>query len=165
MGCVDCFYDTGVRRVSSLIAGAAFSLFLAGCIHQTPVGVPPQGQEAKPAFPQAPAEPQPLSEAVREVPPPQAASARVISVTSRNWEFAPSVISVKKGENVTLKLQGESGVHGFTVPDLGINVPVQPGETVEVKLPTDTAGVFSGFCSIPCGKGHLDMKVKVVVGE
>lgn len=90
---------------------------------------------------------------------------RVIRVTSENWKFTPNVIRAKKGENITLSLQGLSGLHGFSVPDLGINVPVMQGKTVTVTLPTNKSGTFGLRCSIPCGQGHLDMRGTIVIEE
>ena len=90
---------------------------------------------------------------------------RVVRVTSENWKFTPNVIRVKKGEKITLSLQGVSGLHGFSVPDLGINIPVPQGQTVTVKLPTDKSGSFGLRCSIPCGQGHVDMRGTIVIEE
>lgn len=90
---------------------------------------------------------------------------RVIQVTSENWKFSPNVITVKKGEKVQLQMTGISGVHGFAVPDLGINVPVAPGQTVTIDLPTDNIGTHAFFCSIPCGPGHFDMKGQIVINH
>lgn len=92
-------------------------------------------------------------------------SPRVIRVTSELWKFTPNVIRVKKGENVTVSLQGLSGLHGFAVQDLGINVPVAQGKTVDVKLPTNKSGTFGFRCSIPCGQGHADMRGTIVIEE
>lgn len=89
---------------------------------------------------------------------------RIIQVTSENWKFTPNVITVKKGERVQLQVTGISGTHGFAVPDLGINVPVAPGQTVTIDLPTDTVGTHAFFCSIPCGPGHFDMTGQIVIG-
>ncbi len=89
--------------------------------------------------------------------------ARVIEVSVKNWEFAPSVITVKKGEKVTLKLVGKEGIHGLAIPGLNINISAKAGETVTVNIPTDTAGEFSFFCSIPCGPGHESMTGKIII--
>lgn len=101
-------------------------------------------------------------------PPPQQSTtsvtnARVIQVTSENWKFTPNVITVKKNEKVRLQVTGISGTHGFAVPDLGINVPVAPGQTVAIDLPTDKAGTFALFCSILCGSGHFGMKGQIII--
>jgi len=104
-----------------------------------------------------------------DVQPPAAeedvSEARIIEVTARNWDFIPDVITAKKGERVTIKLIGESGTHGFSVGQLGINESISPGETKTIELPTDEAGTFNLRCSIPCGFGHGDMTGKVVITE
>lgn len=100
----------------------------------------------------------------QQLPPAiSAPNVRVIPVTSENWKFTPNMITVKNGETVQLQVTGISGVHGFAVPDLGINVPVAPGQTVTIDLPTDSVGPHAFFCSIPCGPGHSDMKGQIVI--
>lgn len=88
---------------------------------------------------------------------------RVIEVDVANWAFNPTTITAKKGEKVQLKLVGDTGIHGFTVPGLSMNVRVEAGKTVVVDLPTDTVGSFEAKCSIPCGDGHKDMKATIVI--
>ena len=91
------------------------------------------------------------------------ADVRVIELTVSDWAFSPALIMVKKGEKVQIKLTGDTGTHGFAVPSLGLNLRVEAGKSVVFDLPTDTAGTFDAFCSIPCGPGHRDMKAKIVV--
>ena len=89
--------------------------------------------------------------------------ARVIAMTVTDFEFAPASIVVKKGEKVVIKLTGIDGVHGIAIPGLGLNIKVNPGETVEIPVNTETAGTFDFFCSVPCGPGHKSMKGSIVV--
>lgn len=96
-------------------------------------------------------------------PTAAATNVRVIQVTSENWKFTPNVITLKKGEKVQLQVTGVSGTHGFAIPELGINIPVAPGQTVLIDLPTDRAGTFALFCSIPCGPGHRNMTGQIEV--
>lgn len=88
---------------------------------------------------------------------------RVIAVTAQSWNFTPNAISVKKGENIVLRVTGKTGVHGLAIPGLGINVPIPLGQTVDVQIPTNNAGTFDFLCSVPCGKGHRDMRGTIVV--
>jgi cytochrome c oxidase subunit II len=88
---------------------------------------------------------------------------RIVTVNVTSWAFSPSTISVKKGEKVQLRLVGGDGIHSFAVPGLGMNVRVEPGQTVTVDLPTTTAGTFEFHCAIPCGSGHRDMKGSLVI--
>lgn len=95
----------------------------------------------------------------------QAGTARVIEITAADWAFTPSSITVKKGENITLKLTGASGVHGLGIPGLGISQRIDLGADVFVALPTDKSGSYSFFCNIPCGSGHKEMKGTIVIEE
>ncbi len=88
---------------------------------------------------------------------------RIIRVNVSDWQFNPTTITAKKGEKVKLELIGDSGIHGFAIPGLSMNVRVAAGETVQIDLPTDTVGSFEARCSIPCGPGHRDMKATVVI--
>lgn len=92
-----------------------------------------------------------------------AAGGRVVKVAVSEWAFEPSMITAAKGEKVTLELTGVSGIHSFAIPELGMNVRVEPGKTVTVALPTDAAGTYEVVCRIPCGPGHRDMKTTVVI--
>ena len=99
-------------------------------------------------------------------PAPNAAippAGRIIQVTTEFWKFTPNIITAKQGERVTLQVTGISGTHGFSVPALGINQPIFPGQTVAIPLPTDTAGTFDLACSIQCGSGHNDMKGQIII--
>lgn len=128
------------------------SLLLGACQSVPPAPVvPPQAKE--------------LPQGTQTIPGKPPVSSRIIDITTRNWAFSPANISVKKGEKVTLRLTGESGVHGFAVPELSINKTIRPGETVTVDLPTDAAGSYRFFCSVPCGQGHIDMKGEIKVEE
>lgn len=86
---------------------------------------------------------------------------RTIKINASTWLFSPDVITAKKGEKVRLEISSSEGIHGFAVPGLSMNVRIEPGKPVTVDLPTDTAGTFEAFCSIPCGSGHRDMKATV----
>lgn len=88
---------------------------------------------------------------------------RMVAVAVSNFAFSPTVITAKKGEKVTLVITGDSGIHGFAVPGLGLNVRVEAGQIVSVDLPTGTVGSFEAFCSIPCGPGHKSMKATIVI--
>ncbi len=90
---------------------------------------------------------------------------RIIKVTADTWIFSPATITAKKGEKVTLQITGVNGTHGFMVPDLGLNATIAAGQTTTVTLPTDKTGTFAGSCSIPCGQGHKDMRVTVIISE
>ena len=95
--------------------------------------------------------------------PSSVAATRVVPITVESFAFTPSMVTVKKGEKVTMHLVGKSGIHGFAVPELGINARVEEGQTVDVTLPTDQTGTFRFFCSVPCGPGHREMQGSIVI--
>lgn len=92
-------------------------------------------------------------------------TARVIEITASDWAFTPSAITVKKGEKVTLKLTGASGVHGIGIPGLGISQRIDLGQSVSIALPTDTPGSYDFRCNVPCGAGHKEMTGTIVIEE
>lgn len=153
------FFIPSLRSITS-VGISLFAALLSGCSSQNGTSV--SATQEVPVV-------QKEEIVVKKEPAKQTAvsknQSRVVHVTSENWKFTPNVIRVKKGENVTLSLQGVSGLHGFAVHDIGINVPVAQGKTVSIKLPTDKAGSFGLRCSIPCGQGHLDMRGTIVIEE
>ncbi len=68
---------------------------------------------------------------------------------------------VKAGEEVTLSLKSEEGVHGLAISDLKVNLD----KDGEVKFTPEKAGEYDIVCSVFCGAGHGDMKAKLVVVE
>lgn len=86
-----------------------------------------------------------------------------VPIRVENWSFTPSTIRVKKGDTVTLRFVGTTGVHGVKIPALGIDVTINPDQKVEVPLPTDKTGTFPFACSVPCGSGHSDMTGTIVI--
>lgn len=84
-------------------------------------------------------------------------------VTMRKFAIDPAVIRVKQGSNVVLDVSTLDVQHGFQVPGLGLNEPIQPGKPAEIPLDTSRRGQFSVACSIICGPGHDDMQAKIVV--
>ena len=75
----------------------------------------------------------------------------------------PAVIHVKQSANVVLDVSTQDVQHGFQVPELGINEPIQPGRPAEIPLETSRKGEFKVECSIICGPGHDDMQAKIVI--
>lgn len=84
------------------------------------------------------------------------------------------VITVKAGQPVHLRLTGEKAtevakdgsVHGFTIKalvDEGWNIRLKPG-TQEVTLNAPSKpGEYVIECTVKCGPGHADQKMKLVV--
>jgi cytochrome c oxidase subunit 2 len=114
-----------------------------------------------------------------EEKPPERAP-RIIQVTAKNFEFEPSVIHVKEGEKIQLKVMSVDKTHGLHIspfPDGGKpNTP--PGLTFTygddcLKLKKDLTetvefiaqdrGTYSFLCCKKCGTGHGRMKGQIIV--
>ncbi len=84
-------------------------------------------------------------------------------ITAKQWSFSPSVIRVKKGDVVVLKLKSVDVMHGMSIPDFGINAQIKPGELNTVEFVADKAGTFKFICNVPCGVGHMGMTGTIIV--
>ena len=92
-------------------------------------------------------------------------SPRVIVITAKRFEFSPKEITLKKGETVKLQLKSEDVTHGLFVRPLGIDMDIAPGETTEVTLTPQKAGLYRAICDHFCGAGHGGMKMTIVVED
>jgi cytochrome c oxidase subunit II len=91
------------------------------------------------------------------------ATARVIEITAKRFAFAPNSITIKKGEMVTLRLHSEDVTHGFFMRALKIDEVIEPGQTKDVTLTPQTAGIFTTICDHFCGVNHGNMNMTIVV--
>lgn len=95
--------------------------------------------------------------------PSEAARPRVIHVTAKRFEYNPSVIHVRAGENVMLEIESLDRKHGFSIPDLHVRADVDPGQTARVELPGLAAGIYAFGCDVFCGSHHEEMAGALVV--
>ena len=79
---------------------------------------------------------------------------RTVEVHARQFEYDPSVITVKEGETVVIKLISDDVTHGFFLDAYGTTVAVSPGETRVVGFRATKTGRFSFRCSVTCGDFH-----------
>lgn len=81
----------------------------------------------------------------------------------RKFAIEPRIIQVKQAQNVVLDVSTDDVMHGFMVAKLGINEPIQPGKAAAIPLDTSRKGDFEVTCSILCGRGHDDMRARIVI--
>ncbi len=79
---------------------------------------------------------------------------RTIEVKARRFEYSPSVITVKQGETVAIRLVSEDVTHGFHLDGYGTETVVPPGEVRVVGFTADKTGRFTFRCSETCGHFH-----------
>lgn len=86
-------------------------------------------------------------------------------MVAKNFEFDPSVITVKKGEKVRLFITSRDHDHGIKIQGYDIDQMLPKGSTSTIEFTADKAGTFEFKCSVYCGRGHRRMKGKLVVEE
>ncbi|VVA43995.1 Cytochrome c oxidase subunit II [Candidatus Roizmanbacteria bacterium] len=85
------------------------------------------------------------------------------SMIAKQWQFDPSIINVKQGDKIRLKIKSIDVTHGFSLLDFNVNENLEPGKEIIVEFIADKKGEFTFFCSVICGTGHSGMKGKLVV--
>ena len=84
------------------------------------------------------------------------------------------VITVRAGETVHLKITAEKGervandgsVHSFTIKELaseGWNLRLKPGTQEYTLTAPSKPGEYLVQCMVPCGPGHAEQRMKLVV--
>jgi cytochrome c oxidase subunit 2 len=79
------------------------------------------------------------------------------------FAFDPATITVPAGSRVTFYVTSADVMHGFSIPETGVNVSVAPGWVSSVSHTFATPGTFLLICNEYCGSGHQLMAAKVVV--
>ena len=116
---------------------------------QTSLEVPAPGNEGVEETVVVPAESDESSEVQSE--------AIEINIVSRSYIYDPEFIEVERGETVVINFQN-SGIHTFTIDELGINESLS-GSSATVEFTPEETGTFEFYCSIP---GH---KERGMMGE
>ncbi len=103
---------------------------------------PPAATAPAPAAPTAPSGPAPVA--------PGAASSVTVGLLDAGgrgpFAFDPVDFSFSAGEAVSFTFVGESQFHTFTVDELGIDVSVNAGETVDFDFTFDAPGTYTLIC-------------------
>lgn len=88
---------------------------------------------------------------------------RVVEITAKRFEYAPNVVTLQRGEPVTIRLTSLDRAHGLLVKPLGIDLDAGHGDPDEVTITPKAAGTFPAICDHYCGMGHGNMKMTFVV--
>lgn len=96
--------------------------------------------------------------------PPASASERQVNVVAKNWAFTPSTITLHLKQKTKLVFSASEGMHGITIPDLGVNNVVNIGPTpTSVEVTPRKLGTFVARCAVFCGIGHAKMILRIKV--
>src|SRR5262245_17720412 len=86
-----------------------------------------------------------------------------VVVVAKKFAFEPAVIEVVAGEPVRLVVRSEDSVHGFTIPDLKIDLQIpRGGDPVVTEFIAPPVGRYDVACSEFCGSGHGQMKAALI---
>jgi len=88
---------------------------------------------------------------------------RIVEITARKFEFTPAVITLKKGEPVTIHLTSTDRAHGLFVKAFNVDLDVDGGGSTAVTFTPTAIGTFPAICDHYCGSGHGGMKMTFVV--
>jgi cytochrome c oxidase subunit 2 len=91
--------------------------------------------------------------------------AKTIVIHAQKFAFAPSEVTLKKGETVKLVLISDDVRHGLAVRGVGIRSEIMPHRQNELIVTPTEVGDFPGTCWVFCGSGHHDMAFTIHVVE
>lgn len=95
-------------------------------------------------------------------PPAQTAEIHLIAHDIK-WDI--EMIETEVGQPLLLVITNEGLLdHNFEIVELGVNENIAPGETIELELIFDHAGVFDFICNVP-GHAEAGMVGKIIVSE
>lgn len=86
-----------------------------------------------------------------------------VNIIAKNWKFEPSVIKVKNGTKIKLKIKSVDVDHGFSLPDFKVSMYLKPNKELTTEFVANKKGEFSFFCDVLCGSGHRNMKGTLIV--
>jgi len=86
-----------------------------------------------------------------------------IQMIAKQFEFAPSRITVKKGDTVRLIVTSTDVMHGIAIPEFGVDQALPPNEPETIEFVADKTGEFSYICNVYCGSSHSAMRGTLVV--
>lgn len=109
-------------------------------------------------------------------------STQTVDVTAKKYDFDPSVIHMKAGTKLVLKITATDHAHGFGIstitdgapkdsaPGLVLTSPptkdcyrIEKGQQETVEIEAKTAGTYKFKCCVHCGMGHPKMKGELIV--
>lgn len=84
-----------------------------------------------------------------------------IRMTAVRSHFNPERVEIQAGDHVIWTItnveRAVDATHGFALPYYGINLSIEPGESITFEFDADRGGVFSWYCTEFCSALHLEM--------
>jgi nitrous-oxide reductase len=90
-----------------------------------------------------------------------------VYMTCIRSKFVPEQFEVHEGDQVHLKVTNIETVrnmtHGVAISKHGINLGVDPGQTVETTFVAQQPGTYWYYCTWFCSALHLEMRGRMLV--
>ncbi len=90
-----------------------------------------------------------------------------VYMTCIRSKFIPEQFEVHEGDEVHLKVTNIETVrnmtHGVAISKYGINLGIDPGQTVETTFVADKLGTYWYYCTWFCSALHLEMRGRMLV--
>lgn len=81
------------------------------------------------------------------------------------YGYNPEIISAKKGQKVKIIATSDDVPHSIWIKEYNIDARVEKGKETVIEFLAYKVGAFDIYCRVYCGKGHRQMKGKLVVEE
>lgn len=82
-----------------------------------------------------------------------------VDIVATNFDLGQAEYTVNAGEEVTITLKNEEGMHGIAIDELDVSIEGNG----EATFTPDEPGEYTIYCNIPCGQGHADMISTLIV--
>ena len=84
-----------------------------------------------------------------------------VRMTAIRSHFTPERVEIKEGDHVTWTItsveRAHDSTHGLAIPYYGINLSIEPGESITFEFEATQDGVFGWYCTEFCSALHLEM--------
>ena len=82
------------------------------------------------------------------------AEERFFEINAKKFSYTPNVITVDRGDKVTIRLISEDVTHGLYLDAYKVQTRANPGQAGSVTFVADKPGRFNFRCSVTCGEFH-----------
>lgn len=97
--------------------------------------------------------------------PAYAPQAREFTIEASRFAYAPAILRVNPGDQVTVKLKSLDVVHGLTIDGYAFDLQAEPGQPAEYTFTAGAPGIYRLRCSVTCGNMHPFMVGKIQIGR
>ncbi len=85
------------------------------------------------------------------------AETKEFTLNAFRFGYTPNTISINKGDKIKIIINNTDALHGIRIPDLNLK-----GNDF-IEFTAEKTGEFDWYCANMCGKGHMEMKGKLIV--